>query len=191
MKPKKLFLAAVGAMSLMAFTSSSASATTLELNGVTQNQPVLIEATITSGNSAVLSKTSGDLGNFCTSSTIAGSTSVYTGTKVTGALGTMGLLGCLYSITVHKKGQLYIEHEAGSTGGVVYSENAEVTSGTAFGFTVNCKTESGTKVGTLNGVAAGRQTFVLNAVLNCGFLLPSATYKGTYTVTTEGLGVSA
>jgi hypothetical protein len=71
----------------------------------------------------------------------------------------------------------------------VFSENAEVTVGTPFG-TVNCKTGEGVSIGDLTGAASGNTTMHINGVLNCGFLLPSATWKGTYTVTTpQGLGV--
>jgi hypothetical protein len=188
---KMLGLAAVAAMALMAFAAGTASATTLEVNGVTQNKAVALSASIEPGTSAVLSRTDGSLANTCTTSNVAGTTSVFTGTKVTGALSTLTFESCTRPVTVHQKGQLYVEHEAGTTHGTVFSENAEVTVGTPFG-TVNCKTGAGTDVGTLTGVASGSATMHINAVLNCGFLLPSASWKGAYTVTSpSGLGVSA
>jgi hypothetical protein len=73
----------------------------------------------------------------------------------------------------------------------VSHSQGEWTISTAFG-TVNCKTGTGTDLGTLTGVSSGNATMHINAVLNCGFLLPSATFKGTYTVTSpSGLGVTA
>ncbi|HEX6204942.1 MAG TPA: hypothetical protein VFZ29_03950, partial [Solirubrobacterales bacterium] len=79
----------------------------------------------------------------------------------------------------------------GTTNGTVFSEEAEITVGSPFG-TLNCKTNAGVDLGTLTGTKEGHATIDVNAVLNCGFLMPSATLKGTYTVTSPtGLGVSA
>lgn len=193
---KMLGLAAIAATALTAFTAGSASATTLEVGGEAKNSSVTISASIAAGNSAILARTDGTLANTCTASTVAGATaSPFTGTKVTGAISTLSWSGCSAgNPTVHQKGQLYVEHEAPTTNGKVFSENAEVTVPTSLGFTVNCKTGAGTEVGTLTGTGDVTKHAIMhvNAVLNCGFLLPSATWKGTYTVTSPtGLGVSA
>jgi hypothetical protein len=188
---KMLGLAAVAALAFTAFAASSASATTLEVGGVTQNGAVTISASLEPGTSATLARTDGTLANTCTASTIHGTTSVFTGTKVTGPASSLTLEACTRLVTVHKAGQLYLEHETGTTNGTLFSENAEITVSTSFG-TVNCKTGTGTDIGTLTGVASGSATLHFDAVLNCGFLLPSATLKGVYTVTSpQGIGVSA
>jgi hypothetical protein len=188
---KKIGLAAIAAIAITAFTAGSASATSLEVNGVTKNQAVTISASIAAGNILVLARTDGAIGNTCTTSTVGGTTSTFTGTKVTGALSVLAFTNCNHPVTVHQKGQFYIEHEAGTTAGTVFSENAEWTSVTSWGFTVTCKTGAGTKIGTLQGVASGTQSMELNTIVNCGFLLPSAQWAGVYTITTSGLGVSA
>lgn len=200
---KMLGIAAVAAMAFTAFAASTASATTLEINGVTQNGPVTIDASLASGTSAVLSRTDGSLANTCTTSTAHGTTTVYTGTYVEGPLtghgeGTSAGLtfgSCTRPVTVHDPGTLAIDYD-GDTSGEVLSKKAEVTVSTPFG-TVNCKTGEGTKIGTLTGATSISNPGVhaimhINAVLNCGFLLPSASWKGTYTITTPtDLGVSA
>ncbi|HEX6206457.1 MAG TPA: hypothetical protein VFZ29_11695 [Solirubrobacterales bacterium] len=193
MKLKNIGLAALAAMALAAFAASTASATTLELNGVTKNASVDFSASAESGTSFVVARTDGSLANTCTTSTIAGATSSkVTGTIVTGAVSSLSFGSCSETVTVDDNGRLYIEYTSG-TNGTVFSEEAEVTIKTPFGNHVNCKTGGGTDLGTLTGKASGTATLDVNAVLNCGFLLPSATWKGSYTVTSTGgsLGVSA
>ena len=103
----------------------------------------------------------------------------------------LGFFECTRPVVVHKQGSFGIEHIAGTTNGTVASLAAEVTFGTAFG-TANCKTGVGTDIGTLTGVKAGLATLDVNAVLNCGFLVPSAIWQASYTITIpERLGVSA
>lgn len=202
---KMLGIAAVAAMSFMAF-AASASATTLEIGGVTQNGAVTLTASLESNTTVVLARTDGTLANTCTGSHVHGETSVFTGTyvtgpltghtahqKSTGQLPTDGLSfsGCTRPVTVHDPGTLYIDHESGTTSGTVFSEDADVTVSTVFG-TVRCQTGAGTHIGTMTGVASGHATMKVDAVLNCGFLLPSATWKGSYEITSPtGLGVSA
>ncbi|MDQ2631223.1 MAG: hypothetical protein M3Y75_09695 [Actinomycetota bacterium] len=188
---KMLGLAAVAAMALTAFTAGSASATTLEVGGVTQNKAVTIEASLASGTSAVLSRTDGSLANTCTTSTVKGSTTVFTGTTVTGPISSLTFSNCTRPVTVHKAGTLHVAHIAGTTDGTVTSSGAEVTVGSPFG-TLTCVTGTGVDIGRLTGKAAGSATMDINAVLNCGFLVPSAKWAGTYTITSPaGLGVSA
>ena len=164
--------------------------TSLEVGGTPKGEPVEITGSLAAGTSLVLSKTDGSFGNACDTAHVKGTTSVFSGPKVTGALSTLTFESCTRPVTVHKAGKLYVEHIAGTTNGTVSSEEAEVTVGTPFG-TLNCITSTGTDIGTLTGVKEGNATLHINAVLNCGFLLPSATWKGSYTITSpSGLGVT-
>ena len=205
---KILGLAAIAAMALTAFAASSAGATSLEVGGVKQEGKVALSASIETGTSAVLSRTDGTLANTCTVSNVAGETESGFTTTPTGAISSLTFEECTRPVTVHKPGKLYVEyevikhivkHENGvetvvaetKTDGTVFSEEAEVTVSTPFG-TVNCKTGAGTRIGILTGVKEGNATMDINAVLNCGFLLPSASWRGAYTMTgaNAALGVT-
>jgi len=175
-------------------TISDSSSTTLEVSGVPKNEEVTITASLASGTSASLRNTSASLQNTCTESHVHGNTqSPYTEAAITGPVASLSFGSCLRSVTTHAPGKLYIEHITGSTNGTVYSEEAEVTTQVPpFSTYVNCKTAEGTHIGTLTGRASGHATMHVNAVLNCGALLPSAKWEATYTVTSPtGLGVSA
>lgn len=193
MRLRTVGLTLLSALAFTAVAASSASATTVELNGVTQNSSVSTSVSISVGFTIVFGRTDGTLANTCTAATVEGAySSPFTGTKVTGATSTLSFSGCSAgNPTVHKAGKLYVEHESGTTNGNVFSEEAEVTVPTSLGFTVNCKTGGGTQLGTVTGVSSGNATMHVNAVLNCGFLLPSARLTGTLTVTTSGFAVSA
>lgn len=185
-------LIGLSALALAVLAAPSAWATTLEVNGVTKAQSVTILASLEPETSVVFSRTDGTAANTCRESHFHGSTSTFTGSKVTGALTTKYFAKCDFAITTHKPGQFYIEHIAGTTDGTVYFENTEITVETAFGFTVNCKSGEGTHVGRLTGKSSGLATFHFHATFNCGFLLPSATWAGKYWITSPGgLGVSA
>jgi hypothetical protein len=191
---KMIGLAAVAAMAMMAFTAGSASATTLEVKHVIQNGPVKLVASLQAGTSAILKTTAGGSENTCTISNVEGTTSTYTGASVSGGLSSLTFGGpCTNPVTVHKAGSLSVSHIAGSDDGTVTSANAEVTSySAAIGAYVNCKTGTGTHLGTLTGSTLGHATLDVNAVLNCGFFLPSAKWEGTYTVTSPtGLQVTS
>jgi hypothetical protein len=191
---KMLGLAAVAAMALMAVTAGSASATTLEIGGVAQNKQLTIAGSASSA--VVLSDTEGFAAHSCSVSSFHGLTSLSSGTKVTAGLSVGLSFGtCVVSpVTVETKGSLYIENE-GSTKGNVFSEGTAVTWNTSFGFHITCTTlASGTKIGTLDPApsASGHATMTIAAVLSCGFLMPSASWKGSYKVSTPtGLGVVA
>jgi hypothetical protein len=193
---KILGLAAVAAMASTALAASSASATTLEVGGVTQNSAVTFTMSMGTGTSTVLARTDGSLANTCSTSTAHVTTSIVTGGRVTGPLSSFTFESCTRPLTTHKPGKLYIEHEAGTTNGTVFSEETQVTMGTPFG-TVNCQTGAGTDIGTLTGATTAQNPSAhakldVNAVTNCGFLLPSALWVGSYTVTSPtDLGVSA
>jgi len=199
---KMLGLAAVAAMALMAVTAGSASATTLEIGGVTQNASVTITASLKAGTSAILKDTAGISSNTCTASHVHGSTTsadragvtvdnAYTGDSLTGPLtpgaGGLSFSGCAREpVTADATGELHITWTSG-TNGTVTSSGAEVTTGSPFG-TLNCKTNAGTHLGTLTGVAAGNATMDINAVLSCSGI--SSKWEATYSVTTpSGLGV--
>ena len=201
---KILGLAAIAAMALMAVAVGSASATTLEVGGVTKNEAVTITGSLKAGTSAILKDTFGFSSNKCaeshvhgstTSSTTAGNTThnSYTGEELTGPLTEkeegLRFRSCEREpVTVHNSGILHIKWISGTNGSVT-SSAAEVTTGSPFG-TLNCKTGTGTPIGTLTGVAKTTEhaTMDINATLNCSGV--SSKWEATYTVTTPtGLGV--
>lgn len=189
MKLKGLSLTAVAAMAFTAFAATSASASTLEVGGVTKNSAVQIEANNKSGASMTWTLTNGSLGNTCTAAGLASKTETFTGTSVTGVMG-ISFGNCERPVTTHKGGVLHIS-DIGGTDGTVTMSGTELTVATPVG-TINCKTGGGVDVGTLTGAASGNTEIHINAVINCGFLVPSATWKGTFNVyTPAGLGVSA
>ncbi|HEY3434103.1 MAG TPA: hypothetical protein VGK41_00480, partial [Solirubrobacterales bacterium] len=96
---------------------------------------------------------------------------------------------CERTVTVNNAGTLHIGSKGG-TDGEVASTNGEWTVSSPFG-TLTCKTGEGVNLGTLSGTASGHAEMVISGVLNCGFLVPSAVWKGTYVITSPtGLGVS-
>jgi hypothetical protein len=189
---KILGLAAVAAMAMTAFTAGSASATTLEVGGVKKTTNTAITASLQSGSSAVLSRTDGSFANTCTASHVDGETTVNTGAAVSGPIKTLTFTNCTRPVSVHNPGSLSVTHTSG-TNGTVSSSGAVVTVGSPFG-TLNCQTGASTHLGTLTGTGnlAAHATLAIDAVINCGFLVPSAVWKGTYVVTTPtGLGVTS
>ena len=188
---KMIGLAAVAAVAITAIAVASTSATTLELGTTPQSGAVTITASAES--TVVLSDTEKSEGNTCSVSHVHGITSVFSGEKVTGSLSELSFSNCTREpVTVDVKGGLYVIHEGSGTSGSVFSEAAKVTVPTTWGFSVTCQTGSGTKIGTLTAAssASSHATLTLAAVLSCGFLLPSASWSGTYIVTTAtGLGV--
>ena len=191
---KMLSLAAVAAMALMAVTAGGASATTLEIGGVVQSGAVTF--TISNDTSLTLADTEGTQASTCSESHIHGSTTVFSGTRVTGPLSVLSFSSCTRSpVVVNSPGKLFVEWESGTTSGSVFWEGADVTVPTTFGFSITCTTPaSGTKIGTLDGRASSSEhaTLTISAVLSCGFLLPSASWSTNYKVTTPtGLGVTS
>lgn len=172
--------------------AGSASATTIEVEGITQNKSSNVEFRVALGTKAVLARTDGSFANECSISRMRGNTqSPYTGTTVTAWVGIMYFETCVRPVIVHIAGTLHVEHIAGTTDGTVSSSGAEITVGSPFG-TLNCQTGSGVDIGRLTGTSSGWAKMDVNAVLNCGFLVPSATWKGTYEETwANGTGVSA
>jgi hypothetical protein len=195
---KMLGLAAVAAMALAAFTAASASATTLEINGVTRNSSVTVTFSLKAGTFWVLQDTNGNLSNKCSDVHIEWTTTVFTGTTVSGPLKTLTLGGCdPEGATTVAPGSLSVEN-IGGTNGTVRLVGTEVKMPTTAGITATCKTGTGVHIGTLTGATNGTTNKTphaildLHAILNCGFLLPSATLDGELIATTPTeLGVSA
>ncbi len=191
---KILGLAALVAMALTGVTASSASATTLEIGGVTQNKAVTATLSLEPGTSVTFSTTGSATLFTCTGSQVeAVTTGPFSGDIVPAAVNLLTFTDCTGPATVHYSGQLYVKHIPGSTNGTVFWSNTEVTYNWARIYEVaKCKTGSDAHVGTLTGVSSGHATLDINAVLNCGFLLPSMRWQASYVVTSPTmLGVSA
>ncbi|HEV2858711.1 MAG TPA: hypothetical protein VGW80_09950 [Solirubrobacterales bacterium] len=191
---KILGVVAAAALALMAF-AGTASATTLAIGGVKQTGAVTIKASLKTGTSAILKDTGGAFANTCLESAVEGKTTTFTGT-VAGPISTLSFSKCTEEpVVVDTTGSLTVTQIAGTTNGTVRSIGAKVTSPSPFG-ALTCTTAAspGTDIGTLTGVAstASHATMDINAVLNCGFFLPSAKWEGTYTVTSPtGLNVES
>ncbi|HWC48779.1 MAG TPA: hypothetical protein VG448_07855 [Solirubrobacterales bacterium] len=185
---KILGVVAVAAMALMAF-ASTASATTLEVGGVAKNEAVTIKASLKE-NSALLTDTNNISANTCTTSTVEGKTSTFTGAAVEGPISALSWSNCTQgNPTVDAKGSLSVTNISGTTNGTVRSTGANVTVPSFFG-NLTCTT-SNTDLGTLNGKKEGSATMTINAVLSCT-VIGTARWSGTYTVTSpSGLGVGA
>lgn len=184
---RRLVLVGLAAMAVTAFpVAGSASATTLELTGVAQNQSLPLTLTLVPGTTTIFKTTaeSGFPSNTCTASHIAGSTIwPFTGSTITAPVSTMTFGQCDRSVTVEKGGTLHIQHIPGTTNGTVTSSGAEIRiQFGGFGYHT-AKTGVGTHIGTLIGVKDGHSRLQVNAVLNTGFLIPSATWEGEYIVT--------
>jgi hypothetical protein len=194
---KMLGIAAVAAMALMAVVgATTASATTLENNGVALNKAVTIEASLKAGTSAVLKDEFGTTTDTCTGSKVEGTTenraepetTRFTGAVVGGNLNTLTFESCTHHTTVIKPGSLHVAWTSG-TNGTLTSFGAEVTVvSTFFGATATCKTGAGTKIGTLTGVKEGNATIDIGATINCG-ILGNSSWTGTYVTTAGANGV--
>jgi hypothetical protein len=190
-----LGLAALVAMALTALVGAgAASATTLEVGGVTKNQSVTFSASLESGTTMIERSTSGSSVDTCTQSSFHGkTTSPYTGATLTAPLSSLTAGGCTHTTHIHQAGSMYFEHAAGTTNAVLYSTGAEwTTQSTTFGATLTCRTGTGTRIGTLTGSTGGNGRLDVSAIVNCGFFMPTATWEGSYVVTSPvGFGVSA
>jgi hypothetical protein len=171
------------------FGAGAASATTLEVGGVTRNQAVTVEASLASGTSTVFKDTENVTADTCTASIIKGTTqSPFTSSTVTAPLSSLTFTGCSHSTSVIKPGKLHFAWTSG-TNATVSSSEAEVTiQWTIFGATFICKSGAGAPIGTLTG-SASHATLDINGVLTCPFGITTR-WTGTYTVTSPtGLGV--
>jgi hypothetical protein len=187
---KILEATALAVLALMAF-GSSASATTLETNGVTQSGAVTIDWSLS--GSTTWETTSNEFVNTCTSGTWAWTTNIFTGT-VSGPVSTLSSTNCTHEkVVVDAKGSLSVERIGATTNGTVRSSGAEMTVPATIGssiITVNCKTNN-TDIGTLTGTASGTSTVDVNAVLNCGFFVPSMKWTGHLIGTGFPIGVGS
>lgn len=170
--------------------ASSASATTLETKGVAENAAITLRTSIASGGSFLETDTNNVSANTCTSSTIEGATSTFTGTAVGGPISALSWTNCTQgNPTVDAKGSFGIENIAGTTRGTVRWNGSDITTPSFFG-NLTCST-SNTDIGTLNGVSSGTATLTINAVVPCT-VIGSMKWSGTYTFTSPtNLGVGA
>jgi hypothetical protein len=189
---KILGLMAVAAMAVMAFTAASASATTLAIGATKQTGAVTIKSSLKTGTSAILKDEFGTTTDTCTTSTVEGKTSTFTGAAVSGPISSLTFSNCTHTTTVLANGSLSVTQIAGTTNGTVSSSGAEVTvNSTFFGASAVCKTGAGTDIGTLTGVTSGNATIDINATIGCG-ILGNSSWTGTYTVTSPtGLNVES
>lgn len=192
MKFKCLIPTVLAASALLAL-AGTASATTLEKAGVKQTGAVTIKASHESTTSTGwIEKSLGTL-NTCTTSTIEGTTSVFSGTTVTAPISALTFQNCTDGTPiVDAKGSVSIENISGTTNGTVRWIGTKVTVPTTALGTLTCVTASspGTDVGTLTGVSSGTAKLDVTVLLNCGFV--NMTWAGTYIVTSpDGLGVTS
>jgi len=188
---KILGAAAVAALALMAF-ASTASATTIETNGVTKAGAVTFDWSLS--GSTEWETTAGAFLNTCSSGTWAWTTAVWSGTTVSGSVSTLSSSNCTHEkVVVNSKGSLSIERIGTTTNGTVRSSGASVTVPvTVFGSVVSTTcTTSNTDLGTLNGTASGASSITINAILTCSGLAPSAKWTGVVTGTGFSSGVVA
>jgi hypothetical protein len=191
MKFKSLGLAVAAALASLAF-ASTASATTPENNGVRVTTSSTMHITLESGTSEVISATGGGFANTCTESTTHLSITTWTGPRDAGVDETWIFSSCTEGpVVVDAPGTLEFENIAGTTNATVFSKSAKITSPSPFG-ALTCTTASaGTDIGAFTGKASGTGTLDINAVLNCGFFLPSAKLEGSHEVTSGPNGFTA
>lgn len=194
---KKVTLITLATVALTAMAGvSGASATELEIGGVGTTAKVKIKLSLEPGTSLMWSSTTGELSNECGTSNIEGETEGGNGTRVGGPISSLTFENCAEEpVVVDTNGRLEIAHIPGTTNGTVFSVGTKVTVPSRFGGTLTCTTASGegTDIGTLTGKGkgGGNATMDINATLNCGFFLPSASWKGSYLVTSPTeLGVN-
>jgi hypothetical protein len=191
---KTIVLTAIAAMALAVFTAGTASATTLEVNGVAQSGSVTGSWSLEPGSYVLWQLTNGSFGNTCTAAAGSGKTSTFTAESskpIGGPLSSLSFSSCTNEkVVVDKPGSLSIEWISGTTNGTVRSAGTEVTLPSPIG-ALNCRTGEGVDVGTLTGKATGgTATWDLTAALNCGFLAPSVHVHALVIWTSPtGLGV--
>lgn len=189
---KMLGHATLLALAITTSAAGSASATTLEINGVTQNSSVTFSASLASGSSFQIVTTPGStVIDTCTSASWHGATvTPFTAHSVTAPLSSASITSCINGdVTVNNPGSFVFTRTTG-TNGTMWSAGAEWKVPSPFG-TLTCKTGEGTDIGTLTGVKEGNATIHVNGVLNCG-IVPSARLIGSIVFTSPtGLGVEA
>jgi len=191
MKLKSLGSAiAVGMFALLTL-ASSASATTLYTNGIRRVATVTLHATLT--GSFVIGPTGGGSGNTCTISTTHGWTTVFTGQRLNWHINTFTYTNCTEeAVVVDQPGELTMETIGAGPNATVRSIGAKITTPSPFG-ALTCTTASGegTDIGTITGTTSGTSTLDVNAVVNCGFFLPSAKWEARYIYTGHSIHFTA
>lgn len=169
--------------------ASSASATTLETSGFPENAAITLKTSVASGGSILLTDTAGVTAHTCTSASLEGTTTKFTGTVVEGVFSVMSWSNCTEgNPVVDAKGTFSIAWLS-NTKGTLRWNSTNWTTPTFFG-TLTCTTNS-TDIGTVNGVKEGTATVTVNAVLSCT-VIGSAKWSGTYTITSPlHLGVTS
>ncbi|HET8954520.1 MAG TPA: hypothetical protein VFN18_02550 [Solirubrobacterales bacterium] len=188
---RKLGLAAAMTLGVLAFlTGGIASATTIEIKGVTQNKSVQASASLQPSTSMILKDSFGTTTDTCTEAFVKGATEgVFSGASVGGKLGTLTVGNCSHTTTVLSPGSMSVVWTSGTNGSVTSAASEVTTVSTAFGSSAVCKTGSGTPIGTVTGVKEGHATLDVNAKVSCG-ILGTGTLTGTFTGTgSGGLGV--
>lgn len=189
---RTLGLAIVIAAALTASIVGDASATGLEVKGVVKNEAIQITEKLVVGTTTKIQRTDGTFANTCTEHHWVWDTTppFHFTARIFGDITTDDFTKCTTeAVKVDKAGTISVEWIKGTTNGTVTMAESEVTVPSPFG-ALNCKTGTGTDIGTLTGVSSGSATMDVKAVTNCGILAPSATWEGSYQITSpEGLGV--
>jgi len=191
MKQRKMVgLTALGTALIALLGSSPVSATTLEVGGTAQNQKVTFKATLASGSSMILKATNGKAFETCTGSEIEGWTiSPFSASAVAGELSKLTFSGCTHTAHTLFTGTFAVGWTSGTNGTVAFAGTEFEVFYTPLRLPIFCETGVA-DIGTITGVASGHATLHLNVVVDCGFLVPSAEWQGTYTVTSPtALGV--
>jgi hypothetical protein len=191
---KRLAITALTATALMAMgAATSASATTIEINGVTQNKSVEMTISQKVGTSSLLKDEFGTTTDTCTEIDLTFETeSPYTTTLLGAKITKLFLTKCTHTTTVLSAGTFDIHHITGTTNGLIIWTGGEFTvQSTFFGASAVCKSGAGTTLGTLTGVKEGSATIDLNAKINCG-ILGSSNWTGTWVITSPaGAGIDS
>jgi len=187
---KSFGLAAIAGWVVIALAGTSiASATTLEVKGVTQTGAVTIKASLEAGTSSLLKDDFSNVTTTCSGSTIEGKTTTFTGPAVSLPVSSLTFTGCSHTTDVLASGSLSGSRIGTTTNGTVTSSGTEVlVRSTFFGINAVCRTGAGTDIGTLTGKASGQATLDINATLDCD-ALGNGYWTASYVVTSpEGLG---
>jgi type II secretory pathway pseudopilin PulG len=197
MKMKQIAKIGLVVMAVMALTAAagatSASATTFEIKGVKQAHGLELNASLQAGSSISITDTllGGELVSITCSQfkmTSGNFGNPYSGLTLLHLISILEYSSCTQPVIVDRAGKLTFEAISGTTNATVRWTESEVTVPSAVG-TLTCKT-SNTDIGVLKGVASGKATLVVNAVIPCGNL--STLWTATYVITSpDGLGVTA
>lgn len=193
-RPSYFGLVFAGLLALFATIGfGTAAATELYKNTQVQADKIgvnrTIEATLETGSSLLLTKTGSSTPfNTCTGSEASGKLESAGGEGAipVAKLSTLTFTGCFVATVVDQAGSLKFENISGTTNSKVSSANTQVTVwNQSTGSFTSCNTGENTQIGTATGTSQGAHAVMhINAVINCGFALPSAVLQGTYRITT-------